>query len=146
MKIRTCIDVASPTGPCFCRHVDEGWTWKGIPISIEVLSLRQCIEEVQKIFARELPVPLLAFFSLLTTQIAGPHISDEAGYYVCDFIHYSSLTELSKREERKWVLFYHMFTEADNVNFANGERVLYESIEGMVVEKLEPTKGVAVSH
>jgi pyroglutamyl-peptidase len=59
-------------------------------------------------------------------------ISEDAGRYLCDFIYYSSLAELTKRGEEKRVLFLHVPVDSDGAAIERGVDVTVELIRSMV--------------
>jgi pyroglutamyl-peptidase len=60
-------------------------------------------------------------------------VSNDAGHYLCDFIYYSSLAHLWKREEERRVLFLHVPVESDEVNVKRGSEALLELVRSAVV-------------
>ena len=58
--------------------------------------------------------------------------SGDAGRYLCDFIYYSSLAELWKRDEERRVVFLHVPVESDELSIARGREVLIELIRALV--------------
>ena len=58
--------------------------------------------------------------------------SEDAGRYLCDFIYYSSLAELWKRDEERRVVFLHVPVESDEAAIARGREVLIELIRALV--------------
>jgi pyrrolidone-carboxylate peptidase len=58
--------------------------------------------------------------------------SEDAGRYLCDFIYYSSLVELWKRDEERRVVFLHVPIECDEPAIARGREVLIELIRALV--------------
>lgn len=67
-------------------------------------------------------------------------ISEDAGRYLCDFMFYSSLAELTKRDERKRVLFFHVPVEADDEHVKKGVDIACELIRAVVRSDLEGRK------
>lgn len=59
-------------------------------------------------------------------------ISEDAGRYLCDFIYFSSLAHLAKREEEKRVVFLHVPVEADEAALKTGIEVTIELIRALV--------------
>jgi len=92
------------------------WLWEGLPAEIET-SID--VDDVWKRWRISLPNHDL-------------RISNDAGRYLCDFIYYSSLAELTKRDEKRRVLFLHVPLEADKEAISNGVQVTCELIRGIV--------------
>jgi pyroglutamyl-peptidase len=59
-------------------------------------------------------------------------VSEDAGRYLCDFIYFSSLAYLTKKEEEKRVVFLHVPVESDDAHIAVGVEATIELIRGIV--------------
>jgi pyroglutamyl-peptidase len=74
-------------------------------------------------------------------------VSEDAGRYLCDFIYFSSLAYLTKMEEDRRVVFFHVPVESDEAHIATGIDAAIELIRGIVqsgrvkkkVEQAEPS-------
>lgn len=59
-------------------------------------------------------------------------ISEDAGRYLCDFIYYSSLAYLTKKDEDRQVVFLHVPVESDEVAIQTGTEVTIGLIRAIV--------------
>jgi pyroglutamyl-peptidase len=59
-------------------------------------------------------------------------ISEDAGRYLCDFIYYSSLAYLTKKEEERRVIFLHVPVESDEAAVNTGVEATIELIRALV--------------
>jgi pyrrolidone-carboxylate peptidase len=59
-------------------------------------------------------------------------VSEDAGRYLCDFIYFSSLAYLTKKEEERRVVFLHVPVDSDEAALNTGTEVALELIRAMV--------------
>jgi pyroglutamyl-peptidase len=59
-------------------------------------------------------------------------VSEDAGRYLCDFIYYSSLAELTRRGEERRVVFFHVPVDSDEKAVKTGVDATLELIRAMV--------------
>ena len=59
-------------------------------------------------------------------------ISEDAGRYLCDFIYYSSLAHLTKKEEKRRVVFLHVPVDSNTEAIKTGIEVTLELIRALV--------------
>jgi len=59
-------------------------------------------------------------------------VSEDAGRYLCDFIYFSSMAHLTRKEEERRVVFLHVPVNADEVAIENGIEITIELIRAMV--------------
>jgi len=98
------------------REAGELWAWEGLPE--EILSDTN-IDDIWRRWRAALPS-------------ADIRVSEDAGRYLCDFIYYSSLSYLLKKEEEKRVVFLHVPVEADEAALKTGVEVTIELIRALV--------------
>jgi pyroglutamyl-peptidase len=65
-------------------------------------------------------------------QTTDVRISEDAGRYLCDFIYYSSLAHLTKKEEQRRVVFLHVPVDSDEASIKLGTEVTIELIRALV--------------
>src|ERR1700712_3587946 len=65
-------------------------------------------------------------------QTTDVRISEDAGRYLCDFIYYSSLAHLTKKKEKRRVVFLHVPVDSDEAAVRTGIEVTIELIRAMV--------------
>ncbi len=58
--------------------------------------------------------------------------SEDAGRYLCDFIYYSSLAHLWKKNEERRVVFFHVPVVSDEAAIQTGKDALIELIRAVV--------------
>lgn len=63
-------------------------------------------------------------------------ISDDPGRYLCDFIYYSSLAHLTRKQERKRVVFLHVPADASEPAIATGRELVLQLIRALVESEL----------
>jgi hypothetical protein len=68
------------------------------------------------------------------------HISRDAGHFLCDFIYFSSLAYLFKRDEQRRVVFLHVPSDASKEAVARGKDVALRLIGALVESELELRK------
>lgn len=105
-------------------ELTEKWIWEGLPKEIET-DLN--IDDVWKRWRLALPD-------------TDARISEDAGRYLCDFIYYSSLAELTKRQERKRVLFLHVPVGVDEESVMKGVEITCELIRAIVASDITKKK------
>ncbi|KAI1503237.1 peptidase [Biscogniauxia marginata] len=104
------------------RRQREGddWIWHGLP---EELLTDLDIEDVyQRCVERGLDLYL--------------QISDDPGRYLCDFIYFSSLAHLSKRQRPKKVVFLHVPQHADQKSLNLGKELALALVRSIVESEL----------
>ncbi len=65
-------------------------------------------------------------------QTTDVRISEDAGRYLCDFIYYSSLAHLTKKEEERRVVFLHVPVDSNAAAITTGVEVTVELIRAIV--------------
>jgi len=100
------------------RRKEEGknWIWDGLP---QELLTAADIDDVWRRWRIALPY----------TDV---RISEDAGRYLCDFIYYSSLAYLTKKEEERHVVFLHVPVESDEAAVKTGIDTTIELIRALV--------------
>lgn len=73
----------------------------------------------------------------LNQDEADLRISEDAGHYLCDFIYFSSLAHLYKRNEQRRVVFLHVPCEANKETVAKGTELAVNLIRAMVECELD---------
>jgi len=66
------------------------------------------------------------------SQTTDVRISEDAGRYLCDFIYYSSLAHLTKKDEKRRAVFLHVPVDSDAAAVKTGVEVTIELIRAMV--------------
>lgn len=94
----------------------DDWIWHGMP---EELLSSLDIDDVWKRWRAALPGKDI-------------RISEDAGRYLCDFIYFSSLAYLEKKEEDRRVVFLHVPVNADDIAIENGIEITIELIRALV--------------
>jgi len=94
----------------------EDWVWNGLPE--EILSSLN-IDDVWRRWRTALPGLDI-------------RVSEDAGRYLCDFIYYSSLAYLTKKNEERRVVFLHVPTASDEASVKTGVDITLELIRAMV--------------
>lgn len=59
-------------------------------------------------------------------------ISEDAGRYLCDYIYYSSLAQLLRKEEERRVVFLHVPVDSDDAALKTGLQITLELIRALV--------------
>ncbi|KAH6675745.1 putative pyroglutamyl peptidase type I [Halenospora varia] len=100
------------------RRREEGdkWIWHGLP---EELLTSVAIDDVWRRWRNALP----------NTDV---RVSEDAGRYLCDFIFYSSLAYLTKKEEERRVVFFHVPVDSDPASINTGVETCLELIRAIV--------------
>ena len=65
-------------------------------------------------------------------QSADVRISEDAGRYLCDFIYYSSMAHLTKKQEKRRVVFLHVPVDSNTEAIKNGTEITLELIRALV--------------
>ncbi|KAL2060202.1 hypothetical protein VTL71DRAFT_9597 [Oculimacula yallundae] len=94
----------------------ENWIWNGMP---EELLSSVDVDDVWKRWRAALPGKDV-------------RVSEDAGRYLCDFIYFSSMAYLTKKEEDRRVVFLHVPVSADAESVENGIEITIELIRAMV--------------
>ncbi|KAG9233660.1 pyroglutamyl peptidase-like protein type I [Amylocarpus encephaloides] len=95
---------------------DDKWIWSGMP---EELLSSIAVDDVWRRWRTALP----------ETDV---RVSEDAGRYLCDFMYFSSLAHLTKKEEDRRVTFFHVPVEADEASIDTGVEVAIELIRAIV--------------
>lgn len=100
------------------RRKIEGsdWIWDGLPE--EILSAVD-VDDVWRRWRTSLPG-------------LDVRVSEDAGRYLCDFVYYSSLAELTKRGEERRVVFLHVPVDSDEKAIETGVDATLELIRAVV--------------
>jgi pyroglutamyl-peptidase len=120
------------------RQKDE-WPWRGLPEEIEtelhldqLLSLWQGHSSVSE--------EQLWSFGLLLTILPKEYddlrISEDAGHYLCDFIYYSSLSELWKHQRPRKTVFLHVPADASPSSVERGRDLTLNLIRSIVESEM----------
>ncbi|KAK2624063.1 hypothetical protein QTJ16_006697 [Diplocarpon rosae] len=102
----------------------DEWIWNGMP---EELLSSLDIDDVWDRWSSALPG-------------IDVRVSENAGRYLCDFIYFSSLAHLTKKEEERRVVFLHVPISADEEAIEDGIQVTLELIRAIV--QSEQTKTI----
>ncbi|KAH8771478.1 hypothetical protein BGZ57DRAFT_896202 [Hyaloscypha finlandica] len=94
----------------------EEWIWHGLP---EKLLTAVDVDDVWRRWRIAMP----------TTDV---RISEDAGRYLCDFIYYSTLAHLTKKDEKRRAVFLHVPVDSDAAAVKTGVEVTIELIRAMV--------------
>ncbi|PBP17641.1 pyroglutamyl peptidase type [Diplocarpon rosae] len=94
----------------------DDWIWNGMP---EELLTSVDIDDVWHRWSSALPG-------------MDVRVSENAGRYLCDFIYFSSLAHLTKKEEDRRVVFLHVPIVADKEAIEDGIEVTLELIRAIV--------------
>ncbi|CAG8959079.1 hypothetical protein HYFRA_00012860 [Hymenoscyphus fraxineus] len=94
----------------------DRWIWSGMP---EELLTSVDVVDVWRRWRGALPG-------------ADVRISEDAGRYLCDFIFFSSLAHLTKKEEERRVVFFHVPVRCDEESINTGIEVCLELIRAIV--------------
>ncbi|KAF5684368.1 pyroglutamyl peptidase type I [Fusarium circinatum] len=96
------------------------WPWRGLPEEIETeLNLDEIL-------------PLWQGHS----SEADLRISEDAGHFMCDFIYYSSLSELWKLQRPRKALFLHVPADASPTSVAKGRELTLNLIRSVVESEM----------
>ncbi|KAF4628397.1 hypothetical protein G7Y89_g9758 [Cudoniella acicularis] len=100
------------------RRAQEGdkWIWSGLP---DELLTSVALDDVWRRWRTALP----------NTDV---RVSEDAGRYLCDFIYYSSLAYLTKKEEERRVVFLHVPVQSDTAAIQVGVEACIELIRAIV--------------
>jgi len=98
------------------REEGDNWVWNGVP---DELLTSANIDDVWRRWRAALP----------NVDI---RISEDAGRYLCDFIYFSSLAYLYKKEEERRVIFLHVPVESDDISVRRGVDITIELIRALV--------------
>lgn len=124
------------------------WPWRGLPEEIETdLNL----DEILPLWCGHSPVSSDDLFkadneSVLTSiKDADLRISEDAGHFLCDFIYYSSLSELWKLQRPRKALFLHVPADATPTSVEKGRdltlNLIRSIVESEIVAKNKPQGG-----
>lgn len=124
------------------------WPWRGLPEEIETdLNL----DEVLPLWCGHSPVSLNDLYrvghesTLTSIKNADLRISEDAGHYLCDFIYYSSLSELWKLQRPRKALFLHVPADATPESVEKGKdltlNLIRSIVESEIVAKNKPQGG-----
>ncbi|KAL3419070.1 pyroglutamyl peptidase [Phlyctema vagabunda] len=94
----------------------DDWIWAGMP---EEILTDVDVDDVWRRWRTALPA-------------VDVRPSEDAGHYLCDFIYYSSLAYLTKKNEDKRVVFLHVPVQADPMSVRRGTEVAIELIRALV--------------
>jgi len=94
----------------------ENWIWDGLPE--EILSDMD-VDDIWQRWRAALPG-------------ADIRVSEDAGRYLCDFIYYSSLAHLKRKQEERRVVFLHVPIDSDPVAVKTGLEITIELIRAIV--------------
>jgi pyroglutamyl-peptidase len=118
------------------RRKREGtdWIWNNVP---EELLSSVTIDDVWRRWRTALPVCVSVGCSGMWTMLTfgqdvDIRVSEDAGRYLCDFIYFSSLAYLTKKEEERRVVFLHVPVDSDEAALNTGTEVALELIRAMV--------------
>lgn len=98
------------------KREGEDWVWSGMP---EELLSSVDVDDVWKRWRAAMPMKDV-------------RVSEDAGRYLCDFIYFSSLAHLTKKEEARRVVFLHVPVAADDAAIENGIEITLELIRAIV--------------
>ncbi|KAG8666057.1 hypothetical protein FPOAC2_11149 [Fusarium poae] len=102
------------------RQKDE-WPWRGLPEEIETeLHLDQ----------------LLSLWQGHSSEYDDLRISEDAGHYLCDFIYYSSLSELWKHQRPRKTVFLHVPADASPSSVERGRDLTLNLIRSIVESEM----------
>ncbi|KAL2756794.1 hypothetical protein ACRALDRAFT_1080909 [Sodiomyces alcalophilus JCM 7366] len=126
------------------KDLGDDWVWAGVPPELETdLDLgdvlnrwRQHKKLVNPVFSSARPVDFFFSFHPLAQKDADLRISEDAGHYLCDFIYFSSLAHLYKRNEYRRVAFLHVPCEASEQALAQGTELTVNLIRALVESEL----------
>jgi pyroglutamyl-peptidase len=94
----------------------KDWIWYGLPEEI------QSDTDIDDIWRRwKIALPGLDI-----------RVSEDAGRYLCDFIYYSSLAYLTKKEEERRVVFLHVPVDSDETSVRTGVDITLELIRAII--------------
>ncbi|KAM4057567.1 pyroglutamyl peptidase domain-containing protein [Hirsutella rhossiliensis] len=95
----------------------ENWIWQGLPDEIQTeLDLDDVLKRWQGFGAKN----------------ASLQVSEDAGRFLCDFIYYSSLSTLWKRQRPRKVVFLHVPTDSSSQAVRQGQELTLSLIRSMV--------------
>lgn len=98
------------------RQEGDKWVWNGVP---DELLTGTNIDDIWRRWRAALPN-------------IDVRISEDAGRYLCDFIYFSSLAHLYKKEEERRVLFLHVPVECDDFAVRKGVDITVELIRALI--------------
>ncbi|KAH7188653.1 uncharacterized protein B0J16DRAFT_98749 [Fusarium flagelliforme] len=102
------------------REKDD-WPWRGLPEEIETdLDIDQ----------------VLTLWKGHSSEEDDVRISEDAGHYLCDFIYYSSLSELWKQQRPRKALFLHVPADASPDNIERGRDLTLNLIRSIVESEI----------
>ncbi|CAF3442667.1 unnamed protein product [Fusarium graminearum] len=102
------------------RQKDD-WPWRGLPEEIETeLDLDQ----------------VLSLWQGHSSEYDDVRISEDAGHYLCDFIYYSSLSELWKQKRPRKTVFLHVPADASPSSIERGRDLTLNLIRSIVESEI----------
>jgi pyrrolidone-carboxylate peptidase len=115
------------------------WPWRGLPEEIETdLNL----DEILPLWCGHSPVSLNVLYkadnesTLTSIKDADLRISEDAGHFLCDFIYYSSLSELWKLQRPRKALFLHVPADATPTSVEKGRDLALNLIRSIVESEI----------
>jgi len=105
--------------------------WHGLP---EILLSDADVDDVWRRWRIALPVRLFCQWGDCANcwQSTDVRISEDAGRYLCDFIYYSSMAHLTKKQEKRRVVFLHVPVDSNTDAIKTGTEVTLELIRALV--------------
>ncbi|ROT39752.1 peptidase C15, pyroglutamyl peptidase I-like protein [Sodiomyces alkalinus F11] len=98
-------------------ELGDDWIWAGVPPELET----------------DLDLPdVLKRWRQHSPEDVDLRISEDAGHYLCDFIYFSSLAHLYKRNEYRRVVFLHVPCEASEQALCQGTELTVNLIRALV--------------
>ncbi|EPQ65970.1 hypothetical protein BGT96224_5235 [Blumeria graminis f. sp. tritici 96224] len=111
------------------RHIKGvKWIWHDMPD--EILSDVH-IDDVCAKWKESLPVTLQLFIYYICLCTIDVRVSEDAGRYLCNFIYYSSLAQLTKNKKPKKVVFLHVPNKIDTASIEIGVTVTTQLIRAI---------------
>ncbi|KAI1369509.1 hypothetical protein F5Y08DRAFT_292185 [Xylaria arbuscula] len=109
------------------KHAEQGekWIWHGVP---EELVTDFDMEDVHRRWVQRSPPNL------------DLRISEDAGHYLCDFIYFSSLAHLWKKQRARKVVFLHVPLHSDPESLQRGVELVLTLIRSLAESEWEKEK------
>jgi pyroglutamyl-peptidase len=147
------------------RRLGDEWIWSGVPDELETaFDVGDILDRWRKHspvrFLALTPYPLAPLLPLrapagswaqetrLTLPACQPdsdlRISEDAGRYLCDFIYFSSLAYLYKRNEQRRALFLHVPSAATDAAVAKGKELTIQLIRSLAESEIKRQRNVAI--
>ncbi|KAH7359030.1 hypothetical protein B0T11DRAFT_285619 [Plectosphaerella cucumerina] len=111
------------------RRLGDEWIWSGVPDELETAF------DVGDILDR---------WRKHSPPDSDLRISEDAGRYLCDFIYFSSLAYLYKRNEQRRVLFLHVPSAATDAAVAKGKELTIQLIRSLAESEIKRQRNVAI--